>query len=157
MSWNIGAPVKGVCGSVMFGVSPRSKSGGNGMSLSGADGCVGAVGYTFGVVAHTLQIGAATRFGCARARKKNPRISDGISFNESVMSVSLTDSSGDGDSLGASGVFCFGNNFSIVFDINFGTGNATIGFCVLMTILVVAMYNGIAASVNKLNTNPPNP
>lgn len=52
---------------------------------------------------------------------------------------------------------CFGNNFSIIFAINFGIGSANNGLPVLSTMVVVAIYNGMHANMIKQNANPPSP
>ncbi len=97
----------------------------------------------------------AVRLGCVRARKNTARISAGIlSIDVSIGAVT--------DSFWGSGVssdwaVCFGNNFSIICEINFGTGRANNGLPVLMTIVVVAMYKGMHANIIKQNANPPSP
>lgn len=84
-----------------------------------------------------------------RARLNMARISDGIAFSGSV---------GVG--------FCFvavgcaaGTAWGCVFFgiLIFGKGIVNSGFFVRTIILVVAMYNGIAAKINIPNTKPGNP
>lgn len=114
-------------------------------------------GYTFGVVVHTVQIGAFMRSGWVRARINAPRISAG---NCSIGGVVGVD--GVSDSEFVSGVFSSvvisdGKNFFMILDIKCGTGMANRGFCVLITIDVVAIYNGIVEIIIKQNVSPPIP
>lgn len=95
------------------------------------------------------------RPGCVRARKNTACISAGI-LSRDASCVSTTDSvfcSG----CSSDWVVCFGNNFSIIFAINFGIGSANNGFPVLITMVVVAIYNGMHANTIKQNANPPRP
>ena len=45
----------------------------------------------------------------------------------------------------------------MILAIIFGIGIANNGFCVRITIVVVAIYNGIVVAIIKLNVNPPRP
>ena len=45
----------------------------------------------------------------------------------------------------------------MILDIKCGTGMANRGFCVLITIDVVAIYNGIVEIIIKQNVKPPIP
>lgn len=145
----------GSVGSVIF--SSLSKSIGNGISSpkSGAVGVLSVFGYMFGFVLHTVHIGVFMRFGCARARINTPRISAGIlSGSGGVIGVGVAGTSG---SLSVSVFADFGNSFANIPAMNFGTGKANSGFCVLITIVVVATYNGIAANTKMPNVNPASP
>lgn len=98
------------------------------------------------------------RPGCVRARKNMACISAGILSNV----VSCVSGASGNDSffclLDSSGWdVCFGNNFSIICAMNFGTGRANNGFPVLITMVVVAIYNGMHANTIKQNANPPRP
>jgi len=162
ISWNDGADDIG-CGWVSgIKSSSVSKSGGRGKSLLKsvcAAFAVSAVfGYTFGVTLQTLQIGATIGVGRPRARINTPRISAGYLSCSSFVGMSGTDSFSVSDFGSASGsVFCFVKILSVIFVINFGIGIVINGLPVRATIMVVAIYNGIAAKIIMQNVNPPKP
>lgn len=149
ISVNVGtASVSGV------GVSMSKSVGrGNEASLISCMGCSGAVAWC-GV----LNADVCMRPMLLRARMNAKRNSAGMSAGNSTgVSTSSGPSAGVSDSGSAVGVGSVGAGLKKAGILIFGAGIVINGFLVRIINIVVAMYNGNAASINMPNTKPGNP
>lgn len=134
--------------------STSSKLFGNGNSPAGCNsGGAGVFDVLCGAV---MLLMSNTDFGaappCARARTNAGRNSVGIIFC-GVVSVGVV-STGSCDTGSGAAVADVSSGTGC---INFGSDSVNNGFFVRKMILVVAMYNGIAANINMPNTKPGKP
>lgn len=135
--------------------STSSKLLGNGNSPAGCNS--GVVAGVFDVLCGAVMLlmsnadfGAAPP--CTRARTNAGRNSVGIIFC-GVVSVGVV-STGSCDTGSGAAVADVSSGTGC---INFGSDSVNNGFFVRKMILVVAMYNGIAANINMPNTKPGKP
>lgn len=140
-------------------VGSNSKSVGNGISVSSVSGA----GAEISVTGEVTSMGWLNAERCSGvificARMYAVRNSDGNSGGRVFASVSFLFSafsslfSGDAGGFIKVGCICDHNFF-----IKSGTGMLNSGFFVRIINVVLAMYNGSAASINMPNTKPGNP
>ena len=137
------------------GVS-MSKSVGNGNDVSLISGVLGCSGMDawFGA----LNADVCMRPMLLRARMNAKRNSAGMSAGNSMgVSTSSGPSEGVSDSGSGVGVGSVGAGFKKAGILIFGNGIVISGFLVRIISVVVAMYNGNAASINMPKTNPGKP